>query len=101
MDINLLEFTGERIVTRINEYWTLEHLHRYAIVKDLVVGKKVLDIACGEGYGSNILAIYASSVIGIDISTETVKHAANKYKRSNLRFQQGSATYIDLPEKSN
>ena len=99
-DNSSLNFTGERLVTKINEYWTLEHLHRYAIVKDLVIGKDILDIACGEGYGSNLLSDYANSVIGIDISSEAVNHAASKYKKDNLRFQHGSTLFIDLPELS-
>lgn len=99
-DLNSLNFTGERLVTKINEYWTLEHLHRYAIVKDLVIGKNILDIACGEGYGSNILSSYAKNVVGIDISDEAINHAKKKYKKDNLQFKQGSATFIDLPDTS-
>lgn len=99
-DLNSLNFTGERLVTKINEYWTLEHLHRYAIVKDLVIGKNILDIACGEGYGSNILSSYAKNVVGIDISDEAINHAKKKYKKHNLQFKQGSATFIDLPDTS-
>lgn len=99
-EVSSLNFTGERIVTKINEYWTLEHLHRYAIVKDLVVGKNILDIACGEGYGSNILSQYALSVVGIDISKEAINHASKKYQKKNLRFLQGSATSIDLTKSS-
>ena len=95
-----MDFTGERIVTNINEYWTLEHLHRYAMVKELVKGKAVLDVACGEGYGSNILADYAGTVTGIDLSEDAIQHAKNKYRKKNLFFIQSSATFLDLPECS-
>ena len=53
-----------------------------------------------EGYGSNILANYANSVVGIDISNDTIQHAIVKYKKTNLTFQQGSATLINLPAQS-
>lgn len=97
---NSLKFTGERIVTSINEYWTLEHLHRYAIVTELVKGKVVVDIASGEGYGSNILSEYAEKVIGIDISLEAITHARVKYKKNNLNFLQGDVLNIELGDSS-
>ena len=46
----------------------LEHLHRYAMAKDFAAGKVVLDIACGEGYGSAFLAEVAARVYGVDIA---------------------------------
>jgi ubiquinone/menaquinone biosynthesis C-methylase UbiE len=95
-----LQHTGERIVTSINEYWALEHLHRYALVKELAAGKCVLDIASGEGYGSNLLADAALSVVGIDISKEAVDHAREKYKKQNLRYEYGSATQMNVPDSS-
>lgn len=95
-----LTFTGERIVTSINEYWTLEHLHRYALVKELIIGKKVVDIASGEGYGSNLLAEHALSVIGIDISKEAIEHSNSKYKRNNLSFIQATAIQMEIPDSS-
>ena len=65
-----------------------------------MAGKNILDIACGEGYGSNILSEYALSVVGIDISEEAINHASKKYEKKNLRFIQGSATFIDLTPSS-
>ena len=75
----------ERITTDIFNKNTLEHLHRYAIAQEYVKDKRVLDIASGEGYGSNLLAESANSVIGVDIDEQTVQQAARKYKRINLQ----------------
>ena len=50
----------------------MEHIHRYLLARELARGRNVLDIACGEGYGSNLLAGVASSVIGVDIAAETI-----------------------------
>src|SRR5205085_9786990 len=58
--------------------------------------KSVLDLACGEGYGSNLLARTAKHVVGIDSDEQTVKHAKNKYIRSNLEFRIGSITEIPI-----
>jgi 2-polyprenyl-3-methyl-5-hydroxy-6-metoxy-1,4-benzoquinol methylase len=92
--------TGERLLTDEQGSWVLEHLHRYALVTSLSKGKIVLDIACGEGYGSNILAEAADRVIGVDISEEAVRHAEAKYKRDNLEFLQGSVDRIPLEDSS-
>ena len=88
------KWTGERLETFIDAETTLEHLHRYAIAKDLVANKTVLDIACGEGYGASILADAALSVTGVDISKEVINSAKDKYRRSNLSFITGSAARI-------
>jgi 2-polyprenyl-3-methyl-5-hydroxy-6-metoxy-1,4-benzoquinol methylase len=51
-----LEFTGERFTPEcVREIW-YEHYHRYVFAREHVAGLKVLDAACGEGYGSYILA---------------------------------------------
>ena len=94
------EWTGERLETFVVGYNTIEHLHRYAFAKDFVAGKTVLDIACGEGYGSNLLAGTALNVIGVDISTDTITNAAAKYKQANLTFKVGSASEIPVKNYS-
>jgi len=92
----MLEPTGERFLPwMIDAQISYEHLHRYAFVLPLVKGKKVLDIACGEGYGSNMMSGEADSVLGIDIDFETIKHAQNRYIKDNLQFLQGSL--FDVP----
>lgn len=64
-----------------------EHLARYEFVIPLVKNKKVLDIACGTGYGSQILAERgASSVVGGDIDQATVATAEREKRAKNLRF---------------
>jgi ubiquinone/menaquinone biosynthesis C-methylase UbiE len=73
-----------------------EHLHRYAWATQSVKGKKVLDLACGEGYGSFMLAQHADRVTGIDIDQETVIHARNTYPRDNLDFVEGSITDVPI-----
>jgi len=95
-----LQWTGERFLPDVEGDVQLEHLHRYYLASRLAHGKKVLDIACGEGYGSNILADVALSVTGIDISEEAILCAQNKYNKENLNYIQGECTQIPLPDHS-
>lgn len=96
-----LEFTGERFTPEcVREIW-YEHFHRYAFAQPLVAGKRVLDAACGEGYGSALLAQTAASVLGLDIADTAVAHARSRYgDRSNLRFEQADVTRLSLAPAS-
>jgi ubiquinone/menaquinone biosynthesis C-methylase UbiE len=86
--------TGERLETTIFNETAIEHLHRYAIALDFVKNKKVLDIACGEGYGANLLAAYAESITGVDIDRSTIEKAIKKYTAKNITFKEGSVSNI-------
>jgi protein-L-isoaspartate O-methyltransferase len=70
-----MKFTGERFIPTEQGQIRLEHYHRYAVVLDAVKQKTVLDVACGEGYGSSLMADVAHTVVGVDISEEAVRHA--------------------------
>jgi len=93
-----LEATGERFLPDMQGTIALEHLHRYAWAKDLAAGKVVLDIACGEGYGSALLAGTASQVYGVDMAPDAIAHAKAVYQRSNLKFLVGRCAGIPLPD---
>ena len=54
-----------------------------------MIGKRVLDMACGEGYGSAVLARGAHSVLGVDANPEAFEHARLRYATQNLRFERG------------
>lgn len=92
-------WTGERLETTIFNETSIEHLHRYAIAASRVSNKKVLDIACGEGYGSNILARYASHVTGVDSNAAVISQASKKYNQKNLTFLTGTAEQIPVADQ--
>ncbi len=95
----MLDFTGERFIPTEEGEIRYEHMHRYGCVLDLAAGRDVLDIACGEGYGSAMLAGRARSVIGIDISEKAAAHARASYRNlPNLSFMAGNATAIPLAD---
>jgi len=98
----MLDFTGERFVPGIPGEIVYEHWHRYAFAQTLARGRRVLDVACGEGYGGALLAASALSVTGIDISDEAVQHASERYGNAhpNLRFLQASAASLPLEDHS-
>ena len=98
-----MPFTGERFTADaplLNTQIYHEHLHRYLFAAQCVRGLAVLDIACGEGYGSALLAAGAASVVGVDVSAETVTHAKRKYRKPNLRFLTGECRSIPLKAQS-
>jgi SAM-dependent methyltransferase len=96
-----LEFTGERYVPGVPGEIAHEHWHRYAFARRFVLARRVLDIACGEGYGSALLAEAAAHVIGIDIDTPALAHARAVYAdRPNLTFVQASAATVPLRDAS-
>jgi ubiquinone/menaquinone biosynthesis C-methylase UbiE/glycosyltransferase involved in cell wall biosynthesis len=91
-----LPWTGERYIPGIAGEIELEHVHRYLLAREYAENKDVLDIACGEGFGSAILGETARSVVGVDIATEAVKHAAIRYRSHHIKFSQGSCAEIPL-----
>jgi ubiquinone/menaquinone biosynthesis C-methylase UbiE len=93
-------WTGERLETFIFTRDAIEHLHRYAIVSDYITDKVVLDIACGEGYGSNLMSKEARFVYGVDIDKTSVEEAKLKYKSEKLEFLTGSTSAIPLENNS-
>ncbi|MFI4957146.1 MAG: methyltransferase domain-containing protein, partial [Gammaproteobacteria bacterium] len=96
----VLPWTGERFVPTLEGKSALEHIHRYVLAKEFVHGKRVLDIASGEGYGSHFLAEVAQSVIGVDIARDVVSHANQRYKKPGLEFRVGQCASIPLQDAS-
>ena len=86
--MNELKFTGERFVPGCgDEQLAAEHLQRYLAAAELADNKCVLDAACGEGYGSRILASRARRVLGIDKDRASIDHACEKYSGEKISFR--------------
>jgi SAM-dependent methyltransferase len=86
-----LKLTGERTLPDVpaENYWFRRHLAVYEWIGARVIGGHVIDMACGEGYGSEVLSRAAASVIGVDANPEAHEHARLRYQRQNLRFERG------------
>jgi 2-polyprenyl-3-methyl-5-hydroxy-6-metoxy-1,4-benzoquinol methylase len=83
-----LELTGERTLPDVPEenYWFRRHLVVYEWIAERVAGRRVIDMACGEGYGADVLARRARTVVGVDANPEAYEHARLRYRRPNLSF---------------
>ena len=94
-----MEFTGERMVPEACDGNTLwEHLYRYQFATRYVRGRSILDIACGEGYGTrSLVEAGAASVVGVDISAEACRHAKERY---GVDARVGDGVSIPLPTGS-
>jgi SAM-dependent methyltransferase len=86
-----LALTGERTLPDVPEenYWFRRHLAVYEWIAERCVGLRVADLACGEGYGADVLARRAAEVVGVDANPEAYEHARQRYRRANLRFERG------------
>jgi SAM-dependent methyltransferase len=83
-----LELTGERTLPDIpaENYWFRRHLVVYEWIAERCAGLKVVDMACGEGYGTDVLARRAREVTGVDANPQAFEHARLKYTRPGVRF---------------
>src|SRR3954464_107970 len=96
-----LHLTGERTLPDVPEenYWYQRHLVVYRWIAERaagprvvyrgvaggVAGRHVVDVASGEGYGADVLAARASSVLGIEPNPDAYGHARLKYPRVTFR----------------
>jgi 2-polyprenyl-3-methyl-5-hydroxy-6-metoxy-1,4-benzoquinol methylase len=104
-DLENLPFTWERLIPKqlANDSASQKlfdiHSRRYEIATRYVKGKRVLDIACGTGYGSQMLCrAGASAVVGVDISPTTVQYAKKHYQEPNVQFVRADAEQFEWPD---
>jgi SAM-dependent methyltransferase len=83
-----LELTGERTLPDVpaENYWFRRHLAVYEWVAERCGGLDVVDMACGEGYGVDVLARRARRVTGVDANPEAHEHARLRYTKPGIRF---------------
>jgi SAM-dependent methyltransferase len=94
-----LELTGERTLPDVpaENYWFQRHVAVYRWIADRCAGLHVVDMACGEGYGTDLLAGRAASVTGVDANPEAHEHARLKYTRPGVRFVRDLVENYDEP----
>lgn len=101
----MIKFTGERIIPELmkpSNGLLLEHLARYQFAIPYAKGR-VLDFACGSGFGSTMVAKAAKKeieeVVGIDLDEESIMYAKGAYYHPLVTFRQENAVDPTLPEK--
>lgn len=100
-----MQWTGERIIPKLLKPMNgmlLEHLARYYFASSYAVGR-VLDIACGTGYGCHMVAKErkreVTELIGVDIDEETIRYASREYHHQKVAYVQGDAADPALPDR--
>ena len=73
------------------------HLERYRFAARFVRDRQILDVACGVGYGSRLLADEgrAEAVLGVDIDPETIRKAREDYGSDHVAFVSSPAEELD------
>jgi 2-polyprenyl-3-methyl-5-hydroxy-6-metoxy-1,4-benzoquinol methylase len=96
-----LALTGERTLPDVpaENYWYRRHLVVYEWIARRVAGARVLDMACGEGYGSAVLARSAASVVGVDANPQAHEHARLRYRLENLCFERDLVESYGRPDE--
>jgi SAM-dependent methyltransferase len=99
-DAAVLPLTGERTVPGIPQenYWFQRHEIAYRFALPLVSGRRVLEVGCGEGYGTALLASTARQVVGVDYDALTAAHAATAY--SDADFVRANLAALPVPSGS-
>jgi 2-polyprenyl-3-methyl-5-hydroxy-6-metoxy-1,4-benzoquinol methylase len=99
----LLTYTGERVIPELmkpSNGLLLEHLARYSFSIPYVKGR-VLDIACGSGYGTHMIAKACKKVtdciVGVDVDPYTIKYATKQYHHPKIKYQEVDAINPKLP----
>lgn len=103
--MELLEWTGERIIPKQlkpTNGMLLEHIARYYFATPYVRGR-VLDIACGTGYGCHMVAkerkYEVTDIVGVDNDPDTVHYANREYNHQKVSYMLGDAMDPELPER--
>ncbi len=76
-----LSLTGERTLPGIwhENYWFQRHAAAYLWLLPHVLGRRVLEAGCGEGYGAELLAGTAAVVLALDYDDAALRHVRAAY----------------------
>ncbi|WP_422124561.1 class I SAM-dependent methyltransferase [Planococcus sp. X10-3] len=101
----MLSYTGERVIPEMMNPMNgllLEHIARYHFAIEYAQGR-VLDLACGVGYGAQLLAKAKNKeieeVVAIDSDAEAIRYAKHRYYHPKVNFLQDDALNPRLPQK--
>ncbi len=77
------------------------HLERYQFAATQITGRRILDIACGVGYGTHLL-FHASPecqlALGVDTDEEAISYAKSRYQKPGIEFETNNAMTFTSPE---
>lgn len=89
-----MKSTGERLnpeeIETMDDYLLyLRHLFAYHITKNFVKNTDlVLEVGCGEGYGTFYLSKNVKKIIALDTDKSIIEKAKEKYNSKNIEFRE-------------
>lgn len=92
--------SGERACPDFPEANFVNHIKAYRFASQFCSNKRILDVGCGTGYGTSLLAHSAASAVGIDISRQAIRYARKRYLGTNVKFLQMNAESLAFPDCS-
>jgi 2-polyprenyl-3-methyl-5-hydroxy-6-metoxy-1,4-benzoquinol methylase len=94
---SVIQDTGERMIPQFHrgKLMYAEHYARYECANAYTKGMVVLDIACGSGYGTKMMAKNARKVFGVDIDPATIDYARANFSAENIEYLVGDG--VDIP----
>src|SRR5271169_1543726 len=92
--------TGERCCPDFPDEIFQNQFKVYRFASQFCIGKAVLDVGCGTGYGTSYLAESAKSAVGIDLSGQAIRYARKHYRRASLEFRRMSAESLALADRN-
>lgn len=96
-----LPLGGEAVWPGLRNDLFVAHESIYSFVARWARARRVLDAACGTGYGSFLLArAGAQSVVGVDRDADRVRFAVRRYRCPNLLFRVADCERLDVPAES-
>ncbi len=92
----------ERVVPGdVPEHILAEHMARYRFAAAYAFGKSVLDVACGSGYGTRLLAESgAKNVVGVDVAADAVAFGRRRFSHPQLDYLRADAARLPFPAAS-
>jgi SAM-dependent methyltransferase len=102
--VSSLEWDERAVIGRTtNWFWDplqAQHVGRYLWAKSMIGQGDILDVACGTGYGSALLARSGNHVLGVDVSTEAVAQATHDFGSPLISFAVGDAARLPATTNS-
>lgn len=96
-----LKYDGERYIPgQTSDNVREDHERRYRHIRRLLKRQRVLDVACGSGFGIKILSSFCSSIIGVDRSFDAIRFAGQNFMQSISRLAQADAVRLPFADNT-
>ncbi|OFZ97448.1 MAG: hypothetical protein A3H35_11890 [Betaproteobacteria bacterium RIFCSPLOWO2_02_FULL_62_17] len=98
-----LQYEPERVeydLATNYEEGSIDHTRYLKALSYINAGDVVLDIACGAGFGADMIARKAARVVGADYNEGVIRRCQLQYRRANLSYEVADVTRLDCADSS-